>query len=72
MLQILFILISFSAGITSFLWNQLAAAIALGIIIPVVLLYFLISRRYRSDEPKSPKKKKRQNAVDNYFNPVEK
>lgn len=65
-LLVLFIIISFSAGITAFMWGQLAAAVALAIIAPVGLLYLLISTRYASKEEK-PEKKKRQTAVDNYF-----
>ncbi|MBN2656981.1 MAG: hypothetical protein JXR86_07965 [Spirochaetales bacterium] len=65
-LLVIFIIISFSAGITAFMWGQLAVAVALSIIAPVGLLYLLISNRYKTRDEK-PEKKKRQTAVDNYF-----
>jgi len=60
------IIISFSAGITAYMWGQLAVAIALTIIAPVGLLYIMVSKRYGTKREK-PEKKRRQSAVDNYF-----
>lgn len=65
------IVISFSLGITAYIWDQLAVAIAFSIIIPVCLLYLIISGRYKK-ESKTPEKKKMNSAVDNYFHPVDK
>ena len=65
------IVISFSLGITAYLWNQLAVAIAFTIIVPVSLLYLLISKRYKVETPEKSEKKKK-SAVDNYFHPMEK
>lgn len=70
-LLILFIVISFSLGVTAFIWEQLAAAIGFTIILPVLALYLLISGRYKKSEKKN-KKKIKKNPVDNYFHPVEK
>lgn len=70
-LIIVFMVISFSLGITAYLWEQVAVAIAFAIIVPVSLLYVLISGRYKKTNIKK-KEKKKNSAIDNYFHPVEK
>ena len=65
------IIISFSLGITAFLWNQLAVAITFAIILPIVSLYFLVAGRYKNNK-KEKKAKKEKVPIDNYFHPVEK
>lgn len=65
------IVISFSLGITAFLWNQMAVAITFAIILPVASLYVLISGRYKNNR-KEKKAKKKKDPIDNYFHPVEK
>lgn len=60
--------ISFSIGITAFLWAQTAVAIIFSIILPILSLYVLMSCR---DKKKKDKKKKK-DPVDNYFHPMEK
>jgi hypothetical protein len=68
---IVLIVISFSLGISAYLWEQLAVAILFSIIFPVISLYFLISGRYKDTE-NTVKPKKKKKPVDNYFHPVEK
>ena len=65
------IVISFSLGITAFLWKQPAIAIIFSIIIPLVTLYSLISDRYRNKQ-NTVKAKKKKEPIDNYFYPVKK
>ena len=65
------IVISFSLGITAYMWNQPALAILFTIITPVASLYVLISSRYKKTNKKKSNKKKK-DPVDNYFHPVEK
>lgn len=60
--------ISFSVGITAFLWQQIAVAITFTIILPLLSLYYLMTGRYRKDAVAKDRKKKK-NPVDNYFHP---
>ena len=62
--------ISFSLGITAFLWSQYAIAILFSIIIPVISLYYIFSSRYRKKETDNFKIKEK-SPKDNYFHPVE-
>lgn len=64
------IVISFSIGITAFLWEQTAIAIIFSIILPILSLYILMSGRYQKN--KKEKRKKKKDPVDNYFHPMEK
>ena len=63
---VILVVTSFSLGITAYIWDQLAVAIAFTIIFPVISLYYLISGRYKYPKKENAKKRKK-NPVDNYF-----
>jgi predicted membrane protein len=62
-------IISFSLGITAFIWEQLALALLFSIIFPVLALYVIMSDRYKNNKEKKEKFSKKE-PVDNYFHPV--
>ncbi len=66
LLLVIISVVSISIGLTSFLWNQYSLAILFTIIIPLIMIYILISANYK----KKPSNELEDEPSDNYFNPV--